>query len=208
MRVLRPLLCVLFAASALPAAPAAAQAAFGPDSASVLGIAPRGAWLPGSRSYLGLNLGRSRYNVSCGTTALLCDDSDRPAELYAGTMVGNFWGVELGYLNMGRIARESAETRAQGLNLSLVGKAQVARSLRVFGKVGSTYGRSETAALAASSIAAGSEQGFGLSYGAGVSYDFTPRLSATLELDSNDFRFSGVGRDPVRSTSLGLQYRY
>ena len=67
---------------------------------------------------------------------------------------------------------------------------------------------SDTAALAASGIAAGSEQGFGLSYGAGVSYDFTPRLSATLELDSNDFRFAGGGRDPVRSTSLGLQYRY
>ena len=48
----------------------------------------------------------------------------------------------------------------------------------------------------------------GLSYGAGVSYDFTPRLSATLEWDSNDFRFASGGRDPVRSTSLGLQYRY
>jgi OmpA-OmpF porin, OOP family len=208
MQVLRPLLCLLFAASALPA-PASAQVASGQEkTAPSLDIAPRGSWLPGSRSYLGLNLGRSRYNVSCSTTALLCDDSDRPAELYAGTMIGNFWGVELGYLNMGRIARESGEARAQGLNLSLVGKAQVARSLRVFGKVGSTYGRSETAALAASSIATGSEQGFGLSYGAGVSYDFTPRLSATLELDSNDFRFAGGGRDPVRSTSLGLQYRY
>jgi len=164
--------------------------------------------VPNSRSYLGLNPGRSRHNVSCSTTALLCDDSDRTAELYAGTMIGNFWGVELGYLNMGRIARATGETRAQGLNLSLVGKAQVARSMRVFGKVGSTYGRSETAALAGSSISTGAEQGFGLSYGAGVSYDFTPRLSATLELDSNDLRFPGGARDPVRSTSLGLQYRY
>jgi OmpA-OmpF porin, OOP family len=207
MQVLRPLLCLLFAASALPA-PSAAQSVLGPDSAPALGAAPRGTWLPGSRSYLGLNLGRSRYNVSCSTTALLCDDSDRSSELYAGTMVGNFWGVELGYLNMGRIARAGGETQAQGLNLSLVGKAQVARSMRVFGKVGSTYGRSDTAGLAASSLATGSDQGFGLSYGAGVSYDFTPRLSATLELDSNDFRFAGGGRDPVRSTSLGLQYRY
>ena len=158
MQVLRPLLCLLFAASALPA-PAAAQVVLAPDNAPALGAAPRGAWLqPGSRSYLGLNLGRSRYNVSCSTTALLCDDSDRPAELYAGTMVGNFWGVELGYLNMGRIARAGGETSAQGLNLSLVGKAQVARSMRVFGKVGSTYGRSDTAALAASSIATGSDR--------------------------------------------------
>ena len=207
MQVLRPLLCLLLAAAALPV-PTAAQVVLGPDNAVAFGAAPRGTWVPGSRSYLGLNLGRSRYNVSCSTTALLCGDSDRPAELYAGTMVGNFWGVELGYLNMGRIARAGGESRAQGLNLSLVGKAQVAQSMRVFGKVGSTYGRSDTAALAGSSLATGSDQGFGLSYGAGVSYDFTPRLSATLELDSNDFRFSGGGRDPVRSTNLGLQYRY
>jgi OmpA-OmpF porin, OOP family len=139
---------------------------------------------------------------------LLCDDKDRSAQLYAVTMIGNLCGVELGYLNMGRIARAGGETRAQGLNLSLVGKTQVAPSLRVFGKVGTTYGRSETSALAASSIATGSEHGFGLSYGAGMSFDFTPRLSATLEWDSNDFRFSGGGRDPVRSTSLGLQFRY
>src|SRR6188472_410771 len=121
MQMLRPLLCLLFAAAALPA-PVAAQAVVGQDSAIALGSAPRGAWLPGSRSYLGLNLGRSRYNVSCSTTALLCDDSDRSAEFYAGTMIGNFWGVELGYLNMGRIDRASGDARAQGLNLSLVGK--------------------------------------------------------------------------------------
>jgi OOP family OmpA-OmpF porin len=207
MVVLRPLLCLLFAAAWLPGL-AAAQAVTGSDDSAAVGAPPRGGWLPGGKSYLGLNLGRSRYSVSCGTTALLCDDTDRSAQLYAGTMIGNFWGVELGYLNMGRIARAGGETRAQGLNLSLVGKTQVAPSLRVFGKVGTTYGRSETSALAASSIATGSEHGFGLSYGAGMSFDFTPRLSATLEWDSNDFRFSGGGRDPVRSTSLGLQFRY
>ena len=207
MVVLRPLLCLLFAMSALPVT-AAAQVAVGTEGTAAVGAAPRGNWLPGGRTYLGLNLGRSRYNLYCGTTALLCDDADRPAQLYAGTMVGNFWGIELGYLNMGRIARAGGETRAQGLNLSLVGKAQLVRPLGVFGKIGTTYGRSETSALAASSIATGPEHGFGLSYGGGLSFDFTPRLSATLEWDSNDFRFAGGGRDPVRSTSLGLQYRY
>lgn len=207
MVVPRTLLWLLFTASALPV-PAAAQLAAWSENTPAVSPAPRGAWLPDGKSYLGLNLGRSRYNISCSTTALLCDDTDRSAQLYAGTMIGNFWGVELGYLNMGRIARLGGETRAQGLNLSLVGKAQVAPSLRVFGKVGTTYGRSETSALAASSIATGSEHGFGLSYGAGLSFDFTPRLSATLEWDRNDFRFAGGGRDPVRSTSLGLQFRY
>lgn len=207
MAVPRHLLCLLFASVGL-CGPAAAQVLVGPQTDSAVHSATRNAWLPGARSYLGLNLSRSRYSVPCGTTSLLCDNSDRAAQLYAGTMIGNFWGIELGYLNMGRMDRAGGQIRAQGLNLSVVGKAQVARSLGVFGKVGTTYGRSETFALAASSVATGAENGFGLSFGAGVSVDFTPRLSATLEWDSNDFRFAGGGRDPVRSTSLGLQYRY
>lgn len=160
-----------------------------------------------SHSYLGLSLGRSTYKLSCPTASLTCDDSDTAVRLYGGTMVGNHWGVEIGYLDLGRMAREGGKTRAQGLNLSLVGKAPLVSALGVFGRLGTTYGRTETTASGAA-IAAGTERGFGLSYGAGLSYDFTPRLSATLEWDSNDFRFAGGGRDPVRSTSLGLQYRY
>ncbi len=204
MAALRTLLYVLAAAASLFLGSAAyGQTAGAADS-------PRSSWWPAAgRSYLGLNLGRSQYNVPCGTgVSLLCNDTDRSVQLYAGTAVADFWGVELGYLNMGRIDRAGGTTRAQGLNLSLVGKAPLGRSFGVFGKVGTTYGRTETSALAGSGIAAGTDRGFGLSYGAGVSYDFTPRLSATLQWDSNDFRFAGSGRDAVRSTSLGLQYRY
>ena len=62
-------------------------------------------------------------------------------------MVGNYWGVEIGYLDLGRIAREGGKTRAQGLNLSLVGKAPLASSFGVFGRLGTTYGRTETIGL-------------------------------------------------------------
>lgn len=205
MAAQRGLLCLVMAAAAAAAVlPAVAQAQAADDAGT-----PNTSLLPSARrSYLGLNLGRSHYNLRCGSTSFLCDDTDNSVHVYAGTMVDNFWGVELGYLNMGRIARAGGDTRAQGLNLSLVGKAPLGRSFGVFGKVGTTYGRTETSALASSGIAAGTERGFGLSYGAGVSYDFTPRLSATLQWDSHDFRFAGSGRDPVRSTSLGLQYRY
>jgi hypothetical protein len=206
MAALRTLLCLVFAATSL-VLPVAAQTL---PVGSGPGIdKPRNVWLPGpGRTYLGLNVGRSRYNLPCGSVTLLCDDTDRSVQLYAGTMVGDFWGVQLGYLNMGRIARGGGETSARGLNLSLVGKAPLGRSFGVFGRAGTTYGRTESSALAGSGVATGSDHGFGLSYGAGVSFDFTPRLSATLEWDSNDFRFAGTGRDPVRSTSLGLQFRY
>jgi hypothetical protein len=39
--------------------------------------------------------------------------------------------------------------------------------------------------------------------------EVTPRLSATLGWDSYDLRLGGgIPRDTLRSTSLGLQYRY
>lgn len=166
-------------------------------------------FLPGKgRGYVGLSLGRSRYTVPCGATSFSCDNSDNSTQVSAGSMLGNFWGVELAYLDMGRISRVGGSTRAQGLNLSMVGRAPVWHSLGVFGKLGATYGRTETATTAGSSLVNGSDRGVGLSYGAGVSYDFTPQLSATLGWDSHDFRFAGSGRDAIRSTSLGLQYKY
>ena len=195
MAALRVVLSVVLAAAPALWLPAAAQT----TSSS---------WFGTGHNYLGLNLGRSHYGVDCGGTALVCDTSDRSVKVTAGAMASDYWGVELGYMDLGRIARAGGKTKAQGLNLSLVGKAPVVQQFSVFGKVGTTYGRTETSAAVGSGVAAGTRHGLGLSYGAGVSWDFTPRLSATLEWDSNDFRFASGGRDPVRSTSLGLQYRY
>ena len=93
---------------------------------------------------------------------------------------------------------------AEGLNLSVVGRAQVS-SLGVFGKVGTTtYGRPDTSVMgmAAAPLA---EPGGGLSWGGGVSWNFTPRLSASFEWVSYDLKMPS---GPVRTTSLGLRYRY
>jgi OOP family OmpA-OmpF porin len=198
----RPLLLCTAAAVITMASGAFAQAQDS-SSASAMSLLPAK-----GRGYVGLSLGRSRYSAPCGATSFNCDSTANSVQISAGNMIGNFWGVELGYIDMGRISRGGGTTRAQGLNLSLVGKTPLWQSVGAFGKIGTTYGRTETSALPGSGVNTGSERGFGLSYGAGVSYDFTPRLSATLAWESHDFRFAGSGRDPVRSTSLGLQYKY
>jgi OmpA-OmpF porin, OOP family len=205
LRTPRSFLLAFAAALVLPASAQTSSEFAGKPGLANLGSS----WLPGTeRSYLGLNVGRSN-RLPCASITLLCDDTDRSMRLYAGKMVGNFWGVELGYLDTRRIARAGGLPGAQGLNLSLVGKAPLSRKLGVYGKFGTTLGRSDTSALGGSGVAApGFDRGFGLSYGAGVSLAFTPRLSATLEFESNDFRFAGSAGDPVRSTSLGLRYRY
>lgn len=212
MTALRTLLCLLFAGTAalwlpagaqtLPGAPATASNTVSPPASP-----PRGAWLPGGRSYLGLHPGRSRSGAACSSISLTCDDAQRPPQFYAGTMLGNFWGVEMAYMNTGRIARAAGEP-AQGMTLSLVGKTQLAPSVSLFGRLGTNHGRGAGPALAASRAAYGMDRGSGLSFGAGLSFAFTPSLSATLEWDSTDVPLASGGRDPVRSTSLGLKYRY
>jgi len=165
-------------------------------------------WPAASDGYLGLQIGSSGFQVPCGSVAFPCDDSATSAHLYAGTMVSRHVGVELGYVHMGRIERGGGRTRAHGLNASLVGRAPLARSLGVYGRLGATYGRTSTSVMGASGIAAGNEDGLGISYGLGLSWNFSPRASAIVGWDSHDFRFAGGDRDPVRSTSLGLQWRY
>jgi hypothetical protein len=95
---------------------------------------------------------------------------------------------------------------SQGLNLSVVGRAHVASSLGVFGKVGATsYSRPDTSVMGMAGTPLLPEPSGGLSWGGGVSWSFTPRLTASFEWVSYDLRMTG---GPVRTTSLGLQYRY
>ncbi len=166
-------------------------------------------WMPGGgRTAIGLNLGRSTFHVGCGTGGFPCDDTDRYVSLYGRNMANDLWGGELGLVHMGTMNRGGGDTRAYGLNLSLVGRAPIASPFGVFGKVGALYGHTSTDAAVGSGLSGGTKNGFGLSLGAGVSWDFTPNLSAVLEWDRYDFRFAGTGRDAVHATSVGLQYRY
>ena len=112
-------------------------------------------------------------------------------------------------ITVGNVKRGSLRGTALGLSvpcasgsaaceeISVVGKANIGGgSFGLFGRVGS--------GSAARTFALGTDAGFGLSYGAGLSWDFSPRASATLGWDSYDLRPGGA----VRSTSLGLQLRY
>ena len=199
---------VLAAALSVLSLSATAQAS-GAGSGPLVPDGASNPWLSaGGRGYLGLNIGRSEYRLHCGFAALSCDDRDNAINLTAGAMGGSFWSTEIGYINMGRATRFGGEVKAHGLNLSVVGRTPRVWSFGLFGKVGAIYGLTETSSAPGSGLAPGSENGFGLSYGAGVSVDFTPKLSATLGWDSYDVRFGGGNRDPVRATTLGLQYRY
>ena len=154
-------------------------------------------------SYLGLNLGRG-LATNCPATALICESHDRSTQAFAGTAFTPHWGAELGFVDTGRVAGPTGQMRTQGLSLSVVGRARLLPSMDVYGKLGTAVGRSDTSVMGNTGAPSG-DTGFGLAFGGGLSYDFTPSLSARFEWDSYDFRLAA---GPVHSTRLGLQYRY
>ncbi len=181
---------------------AAASPAMAQDSSGT------GILAPGSgRPAMGLSIGVSHWNPGCRPLGA-CDDPDRHLHLYGRSMFNDRWGAQLGLLDLGDAERGGTESRARGMNLSLVGRVPLGAKFSGWGRVGTTYGHTSTSQATGAGLTSGGENGFGLSYGLGLSWQFSPQLSAVFEWDSHDFRFAGSGRDPVRATSLGLQYRY
>jgi hypothetical protein len=157
-------------------------------------------------SGLGLNTNRLSVPIGCGASLVPCGSEQ--ASLAALKQPRSLrWSVELAGVNVPAVSRLGSNTGRQGLSLSVVGRQPL------FGSSFSLYGRLGTATASALADSTGTmgaaplgDPGYGVSFGAGVSMDLTQRLSASFGVDSYDLRGAGAG--PVRSTSLGLQYRY
>ena len=160
--------------------------------------------------YVGISGGRSQYDLHSGPPGLglSYDDSGSAFKLYTGGFFHPNLGVEFGYLNAGKAHRLGGDTKAHGFNLSLVGRAPLTEQFDVFGKVGTTYGRTRTTQGAVpTGVAGGKEDGFGLSYGLGARWAFTPQWAAVVEWERHKFKFAD-GEEPVNLTTVGLQYRF
>lgn len=157
----------------------------------------------GGAPRLGLAPQRAAFQVACGTVAFPCDGATA-LRLYSAPSMTRTLDLQLANLDLPRDHRWGPAP-GQGLNVSVVGRASLAGDFGVYGRLGTWLVRPPPA-LAAAHLAA-ADGGMGRSYGVGVSWDFSPRGSATLGIDSYDLRFAGE-REPVRSTSLGLQWRY
>ncbi len=164
-------------------------------------------YTPGS-SYIGLNAGQSDYSLGNGTGLFSGDDKDTAYGIYAGSYFNPYLGLEVGYTDFGKARRGGGESKAMGFNLSLIGKYPLGASINLLGKLGTTYGRTEVSSLPGSGIGSGKETGFGISYGVGAEYLFTPQLSAVAQYDEHRLEFAGAGRDRIGAATLGLRLRF
>lgn len=162
---------------------------------------------PGA-SYAGVNVGKSDFSVGSGSGIFSSENKDTAYSLYGGSYFNNNLGMELGFTDFGKINRAGGTTKAQGFNLSLVGRLPLSPSFNLLGKVGTTYGRTDVSSVPGSGVASGSENGFGVSYGVGAEYAFNPQLSAVVQYDAHNLKFAGSGRDRVSATTAGLRYKF
>lgn len=162
---------------------------------------------PGS-SYVELGIGQSDYSVGNGIGLFDSDDGDTAYSIRGGSFFNANLGMEMGYTNFGKINRAGGTTKAEGINLSLVGKMPLSPSFNVLGKIGTTYGHTSVSSNPASGVVAGSEKDFGLSYGIGAEYLLTPQWSGVLQYESTKMQFAGDRSDRVGLTSLSARYRF
>lgn len=167
-------------------AAATTAAAQGQGSLRWRGAAPLGLQAAGGE----LRVPCASYTLSCGDAAVL--------PLYASARSPRAVSMQL---SPDGTASRLQSAGSQGAQVNLVGTAGLLEDLGVYGRVGTTLQR----AAPALALPAGSDGG--LSYGFGLSWDFSRRGSAALGLDSYDLR-GAPGEARELRTSLGLQWRY
>jgi OOP family OmpA-OmpF porin len=164
--------------------------------------------LPGG-GYVGLSGGPSDFSRIHGSNGLFSNDSNNTAySLNFGSYgPGQNLGFEVGYTNFGQVSRGGGTTKAEGINLSLIGRAPVGSNFNLLGKLGTTYSRTDVSANPLSGITTGTENGFDWSYGVGAELVITPQWSAVLNYDEAYLKFPGQ-TERVSTTSIGARVRF
>jgi hypothetical protein len=164
---------------------------------------------PGS-SYVALSGGQSDFSrISGGNGLFSRDDHDTAYSVAYGNYAYNQnVGVEIGYTNFGEVARGGGTSKAEGINLSLIGRLPINPMFNLLGKVGTTYGHTEVSANPLSGMATGSESGFDWSYGVGAEMVISPQWSGVLQYDEHFMKFAGGASDRVSTTTVGLRMRF
>ena len=183
----------------LGALPAQAQ------STSGSGFMGRNSMIPYTSSgYIGANGGVSDYRGGCAA-GFGCDDGDRAFKIYTGGMFNQWVGAEIGYHHLGTVDRNGGSSRAHGINISAVGNFPIGDQFMVYGKLGTTYGRTRnTSTVGALS---GTGNGWGPSWGVGAGFNLTPQWAIVLDWDQHRFEFP-TGKDYVSATTVGVRLKF
>lgn len=161
-------------------------------------------------SYFELTTGRTYFGLGGGNGLYHSDHLDQSY----GVAMGRYFqssnlGMELGYTDFGDVHRLGGSTEAQGINLSLIGRAQLGNAFNVLGQIGGVYSRTHVSSRPGSGASnTGTEHGLDWTYGVGLEYAFTRRVSGVLQYDGYQMDFADKGQKRISNLALGLRYLY
>jgi OOP family OmpA-OmpF porin len=154
---------------------------------------------PGPGAYVGGSVGGTRYDGSVpGPT--LTDRSSGGIKLYGGYSFNRNFGLEAGYVNLGKFKGSLADVKADGAYLDAVGTAPLGNNFSLLGRVGAFNGRLK-------STLDGSDRGTNLKVGAGLQYDLSANSAVRAEWER--YRFDSLGsKSNTDFYSVGFNYRF
>jgi opacity protein-like surface antigen len=156
--------------------------------------------------YTGLSVGGGNYDLAC-IPGLACDEDTGVFKLFAGGRFNDMFGLEASYVNLGKAQFAGGDLEAHGLNFSLVAGVPLSTNTSVFGKIGTTYGRTKLSGTVPA-VQTGTEDDWGLSYGIGAQLGLNDRWAVRVDADRYRFQFVNSARRSVDTLTVGLQYRF
>ena len=132
---------------------------------------------------------------------------DTGFKVYAGGKLNEVFGLEVGYTDFGKIRASGGDTNAWAFPITLTAGTPLGARFGIFGKVGGLYGRTDVTADPDTLFDRGRKNGWGFTYGAGVTFALTQSLQLRADVDRYKLDFVG-GRKDVDMVSAGLQLRF
>lgn len=131
---------------------------------------------------------------------LSTDKSDTGGKLYGGWNFTPNFGLEAGYARLGKFESPAGSVKADGYFADAVGTLPLGSGFSALGRVGVFSGKLD-------STLAGSDRGTSYKVGAGLQYDFDPKLGVRGEWER--YRFDALGgKSNADMVSVGLNYKF
>lgn len=128
------------------------------------------------------------------------DKSATGGKIYGGYSFTPNFGLEAGYATFGKYKSAAGNVKADGFYADAVGTLPLGNGFSALGRVGVFNGKLD-------SSLAGDDRGTSYKVGAGVQYDFDPKLGIRGEWER--YRFDALGaKSNADMYSVGLNYKF
>ena len=131
---------------------------------------------------------------------LSTDKSATGGKIYGGYAFTPNFGLEAGYASLGKFDSAAGSVKADGFFADAVGTLPLGSGFSALGRVGLFNGKLD-------SSLAGDDRGTSYKVGAGLQYDFDPRLAVRGEWER--YRFDALGsKSNADMYSVGVNYKF